>query len=61
MIFYDPMASATQVSDDSVTSGNNSECSLPTIPTVHPICTIPTVATNTGTILHYDINNDAPS
>ena len=52
------MASATQVSDDSVTSESNSETNLPTVPT---ICTIPTENTNTGTILHYDVNNDWPS
>ena len=52
MFFYDPMASATQVSDDSVTSENNSEC------TIH---TIPTVPTNIGTTPYYDVNNDDPS
>jgi hypothetical protein len=58
MFFYDPMASATQVSDDSVTSESNSETNLSTVPT---ICTIPTENTNSGTILHYDVNNDGPS
>ena len=54
------MASATQilVSDDSVASENNSECALPTIPTILTISNIPTENVNTGTILHYDVNND---
>ena len=49
------------VSDDSVTSENNSECALPTIPTVPTTSNIPTEDTNTGTILHYDVNKDVPS
>ena len=35
-----------------MTSENNSECTLPTIPTV---------PTNIGTMPVYDVNNDAPS
>ena len=46
------MVSATQVLDDSVTTGNNSDCIL---------LTVPPLSTNIGTIHYYDMNNDALS
>ena len=48
----EPTENSTQVSDDSVTSENNLESTIPAVPTV---------PTNIDTISYYDINNDVPS